>query len=223
MAQKSIVILISGSGTNLQAIIDAVADGQINASISAVISNRADAKGLDRARQRHINAVIIDQNEYDDRASYDQALIAEIDKYKPDLIALAGFMRILSEEFISHFNNIILNIHPSLLPEFKGLHTHRRALEASKKTHGASVHFVSNELDSGPVVIQAEVPVLATDTEGSLAERVLQQEHVIYPMAISWYIDGRLEVNGNTVLLDSKVLHRPVLWQANQPVISEQR
>ena len=223
MTQKSIVILISGSGTNLQAIIDAVAAGQINASISAVISNRADAKGLDRARQRHINAVIIDQNEYDDRASYDQALIAEIDKYKPDLIALAGFMRILSEEFISHFNNIILNIHPSLLPEFKGLHTHRRALEASKKTHGASVHFVSNELDSGPVVIQAEVPVLANDTEDALAERVLHQEHVIYPTAIAWYIDGRLEVNGNTVLLDSKVLHRPVLWQANQPVISEQR
>ena len=150
MAQKSIVILISGSGTNLQAIIDAVAAGQINASISAVISNRADAKGLDRARQQHINAVIIDQNEYDDRASYDQALISEIDKYKPDLIVLAGFMRILSEEFISHFSNIILNIHPSLLPDFKGLHTHRRALEASKKTHGASVHFVSNELDSGP-------------------------------------------------------------------------
>jgi len=223
VAQKSIVILISGSGTNLQAIIDAVAAGQINASISAVISNRADAKGLDRARQRHINAVIIDQNEYDDRASYDMALISEIDKYKPDLIVLAGFMRILSEEFISHFNNIILNIHPSLLPEFKGLHTHRRALEASKKTHGASVHFVSNELDSGPVVIQAEVPVLANDTEDALAERVLHQEHVIYPMAIAWYIDGRLEVNGNTVLLDGKVLHRPVLWQANQPVISEQQ
>ena len=223
MAQKSIVILISGSGTNLQAIIDAVTAGQINGSISAVISNRADAKGLDRARQRHINAVIIDQNEYDDRASYDQALIAEIDRYQPDLIVLAGFMRILSEEFISHFNNIILNIHPSLLPEFKGLHTHRRALEASKKTHGASVHFVSNELDSGPVVIQAEVPVLANDTEDALAVRVLRQEHVIYPMAISWYIDGRLEVNGNTVLLDGKVLHRPVLWQANQPVISEQQ
>ena len=223
MAQKSIVILISGSGTNLQAIIDAVAAGQINASISAVISNRADAKGLDRARQQHINAVIIDQNEYDDRASYDQALISEIDKYKPDLIVLAGFMRILSEEFISHFNNIVLNIHPSLLPEFKGLHTHRRALEASKKTHGASVHFVSNELDSGPVVIQAEVPVLANDTEDALAERVLHQEHVIYPMAIAWYIDGRLEVNGNTVLLDDNTLHRPVLWEADQPVISEQQ
>jgi phosphoribosylglycinamide formyltransferase-1 len=223
VTQKSIVILISGSGTNLQAIIDAVAAGQINASISAVISNRADAKGLDRARQQHIKAVIIDQNEYHDRASYDQALISEIDKYKPDLIVLAGFMRILSEEFISHFNNIILNIHPSLLPEFKGLHTHRRALEASKKTHGASVHFVSNELDSGPVVIQAEVPVLANDTEDALAERVLHQEHVIYPTAIAWYIDGRLEVNGNTVLLDDKVLHRPVLWQTNQPVISEQQ
>ena len=223
MTQKSIVILISGSGTNLQAIIDAVAARQINASISAVISNRADAKGLDRARQRHINTVIIDQNDYDDRTSYDQALISEINKYKPDLIVLAGFMRILSETFISHFNNIILNIHPSLLPEFKGLHTHRRALEASKKTHGASVHFVSNELDSGPVVIQAEVPVLANDTEDTLAERVLQQEHVIYPMAIAWYIDGRLEVDGNTVLLDDKVLHRPVLWQTNQPVISEQQ
>ena len=223
MAQKSIVILISGSGTNLQAIIDAVAAGQINASISAVISNRADAKGLDRARQQHINAVIIDQNKYDDRASYDQALISEIDKYKPDLIVLAGFMRILSAEFISHFNNIILNIHPSLLPEFKGLHTHRRALEASKKTHGASVHFVSNELDSGPVVIQAEVPVLANDTEDALAERVLHQEHVIYPMAIAWYIDGRLEVNGNTVLLDDNTLQRPVLWEADQPVISEQQ
>ena len=223
MTQKSIVILISGSGTNLQAIIDAVAAGQINASISAVISNRADAKGLDRARQQHINAVIIDQNQYDDRASYDQALISEIDKYKPDLIVLAGFMRILSEEFISHFNNIILNIHPSLLPEFKGLHTHRRALEASKKTHGASVHFVSNELDSGPVVIQAEVPVLANDTEDALAERVLHQEHVIYPMAIAWYIDGRLAVNGNTVLLDDNTLQRPVLWEADQLVISEQQ
>ena len=223
MAHKSIVILISGSGTNLQAIIDAVAAGQINASISAVISNRADAKGLDRARRQHINTIVIDQNEYDYRTAYDQALISEIDTYKPDLIVLAGFMRILSDVFISHFNNIILNIHPSLLPEFKGLHTHRRALEASKTTHGASVHFVSNELDSGPVVIQAVVPVLANDTEGVLAERVLHQEHVIYPMAIAWYIDGRLEVDGNTVLLDGNTLQRPVLWQANQLVISERQ
>ena len=223
MAHKSIVILISGSGTNLQAIIDAVAAGQINASISAVISNRADAKGLDRARRQHINTIVIDQNEYDDRTAYDQALISEIDTYKPDLIVLAGFMRILSDVFISHFNNIILNIHPSLLPELKGLHTHRRALEASKTTHGASVHFVSNELDSGPVVIQAEVTVLANDTEDTLAERVLQQEHVIYPIAIAWYIDGRLKVDGNTVLLDDKVLNRPVLCKADQLDISEQQ
>ncbi len=222
MAQKTIVILISGSGTNLQAIIDAVKAEQIDASISAVISNRADAKGLERARQQHINAVVIDQNKYQDRVSYDQALISEIDTYKPDLIVLAGFMRILSDEFISHFQHSILNIHPSLLPEFKGLHTHRKALEASKQQHGASVHFVSNELDSGPVVIQAEVPVLATDTEASLAERVLHLEHVIYPMAIAWYIDGRLKLNDNKVLLDNKVLRRPALWKADQLILSEQ-
>jgi phosphoribosylglycinamide formyltransferase-1 len=222
VAQKTIVILISGCGTNLQAIIDAVEAEQIKASISAVISNRADAEGLHRSRQQHINAVVIDQNKYHDRASYDRALISEIDTYKPDLIVLAGFMRILSDEFISHFQHRILNIHPSLLPEFKGLHTHRKALEASKQHHGASVHFVSNELDSGPVVLQAEVPVLENDTEASLAARVLHQEHVIYPMAIAWYIDGRLKLNGNKVLLNNKVLPRPALWKADQLILSEQ-
>jgi phosphoribosylglycinamide formyltransferase-1 len=222
VAKKSIVVLISGSGTNLQAIIDAVTGNQINASISAVISNRADAKGLARARRAHINAVIVDQNQYNDRIAYDRALISEIDKYNPSLIVLAGFMRILTDEFINHFHDTILNIHPTLLPDFKGLHTHRRALEASRQVHGASVHFVSNELDSGPVVIQAEVPVLTDDTEESLAERVLQQEHVIYPMAIAWYIDGRLKLNGNEVLLDNKVLHEPVLWKAEQLIFSKQ-
>ena len=221
MTQKSIVILISGSGTNLQAIIDAVERGDINASITAVISNRADAKGLQRARRAHINTIVVEQSDYPDRASYDQALIAEIDKYQPDLIVLAGFMRILSEQFINHFEDAILNIHPSLLPALKGLNTHRRALEASLQTHGASVHFVSNELDSGPVVIQAEVPVLDNDTEASLAERVLQQEHRIYPMAVAWFVDGRLELNGNNVLLDDKILGRPALWKADQLIISE--
>lgn len=221
MAHKSIVILISGRGTNLQSIIDAVKNDRIHAVISAVISNRPDAGGLERARQQHINAVVIDQNQFDDRNAYDQALIAKIDEYSPDLIVLAGFMRILSDKFISHFDRRILNIHPSLLPEFKGLNTHRRALEAAKKIHGASVHFVSNELDSGPVVIQAEVPVLPDDTEDSLAERVLQQEHMIYPQAIAWWVDGRLEVNGNTVLLDGNPLHEPVLWKADQPVLSQ--
>lgn len=221
MSDKSIVILISGSGTNLQAIIDAVRQGRIKATISAVISNRADAPGLQRARQADINSVVIDQNAYDDRDIYDKALISEIDKYSPDLIVLAGFMRILSDEFVRHYRNIVLNIHPSLLPELKGLHTHRRALESSRQLHGASVHFVSNELDSGPVVLQAEVPVMADDTETTLAARVLQQEHIIYPMAIAWYIDGRLEIDGSNVLLDNKILHRPALWKSERLIIPE--
>ena len=216
MTQKSIVILISGSGTNLQAIIDAVNEGRINARIAAVISNRADAKGLQRARQARINTIVVDAKNHDDRVSYDQALVSAIDEIDPDLIVLAGFMRILSDMFIDHYQGRIMNIHPSLLPEFKGLHTHRRALEASKGVHGASVHFVNNELDSGPVVIQGEVPVLENDTEQSLAARVLQQEHKIYPMAIAWYIDGRLKTNDNNVLLDDKILLRPALWKVDQ-------
>lgn len=222
MTQKSIVILISGSGTNLQAIIDAVKQGRINAGITAVISNRADARGLQRAQREHINTAVIDQNAYPERIAYDEALIAEIDKYNPDLVVLAGFMRILSGKFISHYRNAILNIHPSLLPEFKGLHTHRRVLETSNQVHGASVHFVNNELDSGPVVIQAQVPVLPGDTEETLRGRVLQQEHIIYPMAIEWFIEGRLQINDNEVLLDNKVLHRPVLWKENQLTFSQQ-
>lgn len=222
MTQKSIVILISGSGTNLQAIIDAVNEGRINARIAAVISNRADAKGLQRARQARINTIVVDAKNHDDRVSYDQALVSAIDEIDPDLIVLAGFMRILSDMFIDHYQGRIMNIHPSLLPEYKGLHTHRRALQASKRVHGASVHFVNNELDSGPVVIQAEVPVLENDTEQSLAARVLQQEHKIYPMAIAWYIDGRLKTNDNNVLLDDKILLRPALWKVDQLFTPEQ-
>ena len=221
MAKRSFVVLISGSGTNLQAIIDAVNDGRIDAVISAVISNRADAKGLQRARQAQIETVVVDQKEHQDRAAYDRALVSIIDTFAPDLVVLAGFMRILSDEFISHYEHRILNIHPSLLPEFKGLHTHRRALQAAKQVHGASVHFVSNELDSGPIVIQAEVPVFKNDTEESLAQRVLQQEHVIYPVAIALFVDGRLETNGNDVLLDGKALHRPLLWKSDQLVVPE--
>ena len=186
-----------------------------------MISNRADAKGLQRARQAQIETVVVDQKEHEDRAAYDRALVSIIDTFAPDLVVLAGFMRILSDEFISHYEHRILNIHPSLLPEFKGLHTHRRALQAAKQVHGASVHFVSNELDSGPIVIQAEVPVLENDTEESLAQRVLQQEHVIYPVAIALFVDGRLETNGNDVLLDGKTLHRPLLWKSDQLVVPE--
>jgi len=165
--------------------------------------------------------VVVDQNDYQDRVQYDQALIDAIDQYHPDLIVLAGFMRILSDRFIEHYHNIVLNIHPSLLPDFKGLHTHRRVLESARPVHGASVHFVNNELDSGPVVLQAEVPVLADDTEATLAARVLQQEHIIYPMAIAWYVDGRLEIDGNHVLLDNTLLHRPAQWKSDQLTLSD--
>ena len=222
VTSKSIVVLISGSGTNLQAIIDAVNNGSINANITAVISNRPDAPGLERARKAGIKAVAIDQKTIPDRDQFDQALIDEIEKHGADLIVLAGFMRILTEKFINRFEHRIINIHPSLLPEFKGLNTHRRALEAGKTRHGASVHFVNIELDDGPVVIQAEVPVLPDDTEQSLAARVLEQEHIIYPMAIAWFIDGRLEVNDNNILLDKSILRRPALWKANQLTFSEQ-
>ena len=222
MSSKSIVVLISGSGTNLQAIIDAVNNGSINANIAAVISNRPGAPGLERARNANINAVVVDQATISGRDQYDDALINEIDKYGADLIVLAGFMRILTEKFINRYEHRIINIHPSLLPEFKGLNTHRRVLEAGKTEHGASVHFVNIELDDGPVVIQAKVPVLLDDTEQSLAARVLEQEHIIYPMAIAWYIDGRLEVKDNKVLLDKSDLHEPALWKANQLTFSEQ-
>ena len=221
MASKSIVVLISGSGTNLQAIIDAVNNGSINANIAAVISNRPGAPGLERARNANINAVVVDQATISGRDQYDDALINEIDKYDADLIVLAGFMRILTEKFINRYEHRIINIHPSLLPEFKGLNTHRRVLEAGKTEHGASVHFVNIELDDGPVVIQAKVPVLLDDTEQSVAARVLEQEHIIYPMAIAWYIDGRLEVKDNKVLLDKSDLHEPALWKANQLTFSK--
>ena len=210
--QKSIVVLISGIGTNLQAIIDAVADGRINATIAAVISNREHAAGLERARAAGFTTHFIDPRRFSDRDAYDQQLIDCIDSHAPDLIVLAGYMRILGDAFIRHYAGRILNIHPSLLPALKGLHTHRRALEAGLKRHGASVHFVSNELDSGPVVIQAEAPVLAADTESSLAARVLEREHDIYPLAIGWFVDGRLEYSGDRILLDHKPLTEPLIW-----------
>lgn len=213
--------MISGRGSNLQAIIDAVRQGRIAARIAAVISNRADAAGLRLAKQAGIDTVVVDQKKYSNRTDYDHALIATIDNYNPDLVVLAGFMRILSDRFVQHYRDRVLNIHPSLLPEFKGLHTHRRALEAAAQIHGASVHFVSNELDSGPVVLQAQVPVLSNDTESSLAARVLKHEHIIYPIVIAWFIDGRLEVANGQVMLDKRRLNRPAQWKSNQLVLTE--
>jgi phosphoribosylglycinamide formyltransferase-1 len=213
--KKSLVVLISGSGSNLQAIIDAVASKQIDATITAVISNRPSAYGLERAAKANIKTIVIDHTKFTQREDFDVALCRQLDDLKPDLIALAGFMRILSDDFIEQHKGKILNIHPSLLPEFKGLNTHRRVIEAGKTIHGASVHFVDNELDSGPVIIQAEIPVDDSDEE-LLAKRVLEQEHAIYPLAIQWFIEGRLALVNNQVLIDNKPIKQPARWSSNK-------
>lgn len=208
-----IVVLISGGGSNLQAIIDACASGAVDGEVVAVISNHPDAFGLQRAQQAGIPTRVVDHREYPDRESFDTALVEQIDRYRPDLVVLAGFMRILTPEFVRHYAGRMLNIHPSLLPHFQGLHTHRRALEANHEVHGASVHFVTEELDGGPVVLQAEVPVLAGDDASTLAARVLEQEHRIYPTVIQWFAEGRLSVDPDKgVMLDNEPLTRPVRW-----------
>lgn len=181
-----------------------------------VISNRADAKGLDRALRANIPTRVIDHKDYASRELFDQAMIDTIDPLKPVLVILAGFMRILSDGFIRHYQNRLINIHPSLLPNYKGLNTHEKAIKNREDVHGASVHYVDIELDSGPVVIQVEVPVLASDTAETLAARVLAEEHKIYPLAIKLHIDGRLQFNKNHLLLDNEVLTRPLLWKNNQ-------
>ncbi len=198
-----VVVLISGSGSNLQAIIDA-AQGDLPVEIRAVISNRADAFGLERARPSGIPARVLSHQEYADRESYDEALMALIDSYQPQLVVLAGFMRILTVNFVRHYEGRLLNIHPSLLPRHRGLHTHQRAIEAGDKEHGATVHFVVPELDAGPLVLQAKVPVESDDTEERLAQRVLQQEHRIYPQAIRWFAEGRLRLIDGIAHLDGQ-------------------
>lgn len=203
---NSIVVLISGNGTNLQSIIDAIDKQQIPGHISAVISNQADAYGLSRAERAGIKNVVISHKDYAERSDYDQALMAQIDRFNPKAVILAGFMRILSAQFVQHYEGRMFNIHPSLLPKYKGLHTHRRALEAKDKEHGASVHFVTPELDGGPVILQAKVPVFEDDTETELAERVRQQELCIYPLVIKWFCEDRLVLQDGKVLLDNKVV-----------------
>lgn len=213
MSIPSIVILISGSGSNLQAIIDAVAEKKIRARISAVISNRPDALGLKKAAAAGIKTIVIDHTGFAERRQFDAALSHQVAELEPDLIVLAGFMRILPAAFIDQYAGRILNIHPSLLPEFKGLHTHRRALEAGHGQHGASVHFVSNELDSGPVVIQAKLEVLDDEDEKALAGRVLELEHIIYPLAIAWFIEGQLRLIDNHAHFDNRLIKEAAIWQ----------
>lgn len=190
-AMKRIVILISGRGSNMEAILRAASAEKWPAQIVAVISNKSTAAGLATASSAGIAARVVEHVSYPDRAQFDQALSTVIDEYSPDLVILAGFLRILTPEFVAHYHGRMVNIHPSLLPSFPGLDTHQRALEAGVKFHGATVHFVTPELDHGPIIEQAIVPVLDTDTEDTLAARVLEQEHVIYPRAVRDFIEGR--------------------------------
>ncbi|MBI5751177.1 MAG: phosphoribosylglycinamide formyltransferase [Hydrogenophilales bacterium] len=204
---KTIVILISGRGSNMQAIVEA----NLPVHIAAVISNRADAAGLSYAQSKGIATRVVDHRNYDSREAFDAALMQTIDALKPDLVVLAGFMRILTEGFVNHYQGRLINIHPSLLPAFPGLATHAQALKAGVKVHGCTVHFVTPQVDHGPIVVQAEVPVEPGDTPETLAARVLAQEHRIYPQAIRWFAqdrltitpDGRVNVQGVEALSDS--------------------
>ncbi|MBQ1557783.1 MAG: phosphoribosylglycinamide formyltransferase [Pseudomonas sp.] len=198
----NVVVLISGSGSNLQALIDSVAHDGNPARIAAVICNRAGAHGLERAKQAGIATELLDHKQFDGREAFDAALIQAIDAHQPDLVVLAGFMRILTPGFVQHYSGRLLNIHPSLLPKHKGLHTHQRAIEAGDSEHGCSVHFVTEELDGGPLVVQAVLPVMADDTAESLARRVHQQEHQIYPLAVRWFAEGRLRLGAQGAMLD---------------------
>ncbi|CAR53023.1 phosphoribosylglycinamide formyltransferase [Burkholderia cenocepacia] len=198
---KKLVILISGRGSNMEAIVRACAQERWPAEIAAVIANRPDAAGLAFAASHGVATAVVDHRSFDGRDSFDAALAAEIDRFSPDLVVLAGFMRILTPAFVRRYEGRLLNIHPSLLPSFKGIHTHQQALDAGVALHGASVHFVIPELDSGAIVAQGAVPVCAGDDAAALAQRVLAVEHVLYPRAVRWFVDGRLRLeNGRAVV-----------------------
>ena len=201
-----VVVLLSGTGSNLQALIDSDDVKASPANIRAVISNRADAYGLQRAKDAGIDTRVLDHKAFEGREAFDAALIEVIDEFKPQLVVLAGFMRILSADFVRHYQGRLLNIHPSLLPKYKGLHTHQRALEAGDGEHGCSVHFVTEELDGGPLVVQAVIPVESDDSPHSLAQRVHAQEHRIYPLAVRWFAEGRLSLDEQGALLDGQLL-----------------
>ncbi|RAU18443.1 phosphoribosylglycinamide formyltransferase [Nitrincola tibetensis] len=205
MTQR-IVVLISGSGSNLQTLIDHSLKGDLHGDIVGVISNKADAFGLVRAENANIPNMVLDHKMFESREDFDLALIEQIDSFKPDLVVLAGFMRILSEEFVSRYQGRLMNIHPSLLPRYKGLNTHQRALDAGDAEHGCSVHFVTEELDGGPIIIQAKTPILMEDDSASLQARVHTLEHKIYPLAVSWFCSGRLRVTVDGVMLDDNCL-----------------
>ena len=209
-----IAVLISGSGTNLQAIIDAVAGGAIPARIERVISNRPAAGGLARAERAGIGTEVLDHREFPDRATYDRHLAERLDAMAPDLVVLAGFMRILTDAFVTRFMGRLINIHPSLLPAYRGLHTHQRAIDAGEQRHGCSVHYVIPELDAGPVIAQAAVPVHADDTAVTLQNRIQAMEHRLYPEVVRWIAEGRVTLRNGTVWLDEAPLTTPPCLEA---------
>ncbi|GAA0256196.1 MULTISPECIES: phosphoribosylglycinamide formyltransferase [Pseudomonas] len=205
-ATCDVVVLLSGTGSNLQALIDSTRTGDSPVRIAAVISNRSDAYGLQRARDAGIETRSLDHKAFDGREAFDRALVELIDAFDPKLVVLAGFMRILSADFVRHYAGRLLNIHPSLLPKYKGMHTHQRAIDAGDREHGCSVHFVTEELDGGPLVVQAVVPVESDDSAQTLAQRVHTQEHRIYPLAVRWFAEGRLILGDQGALLDGQLL-----------------
>ena len=217
MSLLPIAILISGRGTNMRVIAERAAAGSLPVEVRVVVSDQPSAEGLQTAAAMNIATRVLQPREFADRASYDRTLVQLLAQYQPRLIVLAGFMRILTPHFIGSFAGRILNVHPSLLPKYRGLHTHRRALEAGEALHGVSVHFVTEELDGGPLVLQAEVPVLPDDSEQTLSARVQQGEHRIYPQAIDWFARGRLLLKDGRAWLDGKPLDAPVREPATAP------
>jgi phosphoribosylglycinamide formyltransferase 1 len=215
--RQPIVILISGRGSNMRALIESSQAADAAYTVASVLSDRADAGGLEIARQLGVETRAVPRTTGSERADYDRVLAAAINEYSPSLIVLAGFMRILSAEFVARFAGRILNIHPSLLPKYAGMHTHRRALEARETEHGVTVHFVTELLDGGPPVLQARVPILPGDTETTLSHRVLIQEHNIYPLAVNWFCQGRLRCEGGKAWLDGRLLNEPVQIGDLQP------
>lgn len=209
-----IVILISGQGSNMKTLAEQARSGELPVEIRAVISDRAAAPGLGLAKDMNLATEVVSPKAFADRASYDAALIQRVAHHQPGLVVLAGFMRILSAGFVTEFAGRLLNIHPSLLPKYPGLHTHQRALDAGDTEHGVSVHFVTEELDGGPVIIQARVAVLPTDNAASLSARVQRQEYKIYPAAVRWFAEGRLALRDASVWFDDQPLIQPVMLDA---------
>ena len=205
-SSQNIVVLASGNGSNLQAIMDACTAGQIPGQVAAVICDRTDAFALERAQAAGIPTAVLRQRDFADRAAFDAALAEQVDHFQPAVVILAGFMRVLSDAFVQRFSGKLLNIHPSLLPKYPGLNTHQRAIDAGDSVHGASIHFVTEQLDGGPIILQAQVPIFDDDTAADVAQRVQEQEHRSYPLVIKWFLEGRLQYQHQQALMDGEPL-----------------